>query len=59
MQYGLDLLKKLGLLAHKNAQADPIFDLRLQRMGAREQLRQAQVAQAKQTVRNPPEPRAV
>ena len=54
MQYGLTLLQKLGLLAHKNAQIDPQFDLRLQRIGAREQLRQAQTTPIRGDVRNPP-----
>jgi len=57
MQYGLELLKELGLLAHKNAQADPIFDQRVQRMGAREQMRQTQ--QGRPVLRNPHGPRAV
>ncbi len=59
MQYGLALLQKLGLLAHKQAQIDPQFDLRLQRIGAREQLRQAQTAPIRGDVRNQPSPRAV
>lgn len=59
MQFGLALLKKIGLLSHKSAQVDPQFDLRLQRLGAREQLRQAQTAPISGAVRNPPEHRAV
>jgi len=59
MQYGLALLKKLGLLAHKSAQVDPQFDLRLQRIGAREQLRQVQTAPIRGAIRNPPGHRAV
>lgn len=59
MKYGLEILKKLGLLAHKDAQVHPRFDQRLQRMGAREQARQAQLAQPKPDIRNPHGPRAV
>jgi hypothetical protein len=59
MQYGLALLQKIGLLAHKSAQIDPQFDLRLQRIGAREMLRQAQTAPIRGDVRNPPERRAI
>lgn len=59
MQLGLALLQKLGLLSHKSAQIDPQFDLRLQRIGAREQLRQAQTTPIRGAVRNPLEHRAV
>lgn len=61
MQYGLALLQKLGLLAHKSAQIDPRYDLRLQRIGAREQLRQAQATPMRGAIdiRNQRGPRAV
>lgn len=59
MQYGLALLQKIGLLAHKRVQIDPQFDLRLQRIGAREQLRQAQTSALRGAVKNQPAPRAV
>lgn len=59
MQYGLALLQKIGLFAHKQAQIDPRFDLRLQRIGAREQLRQAQTTALRGAVKNQPAPRAV
>lgn len=63
MQFGLAILARIGLLAQKSAQVDPQFDLRLQRLGAREQLRVAQTGPikgaARTAVRNPPEPRAV
>lgn len=59
MQFGLALLQKIGLLAHKSAQVDPQFDLRLQRIGAREQLRAAQTGPISGMVRNPPAHRAV
>ena len=59
MQYGLALLQKIGLLAHKQAQIDPQFDLRLQRIGAREQLRQSQTSAIRGAIKNQPAPRAV
>lgn len=59
MQLGLALLQKLGLFAHKSAQVDPQFDLRLQRIGAREMLRAAQTGPIKGALRNLPEHRAV
>lgn len=59
MQYGLALLRKLSLFAHRQAQIDPQFDLRLQRIGAREQLRQSQAAPIRGSVKNPPARRAV
>lgn len=39
MQFGLNLLEKIGLLPHKAGQVDPAYDQRLQRIGARETLR--------------------
>jgi hypothetical protein len=39
MQFGLNLLEKIGLLPHKAGQIDPAYDQRLQRIGARETLR--------------------
>lgn len=42
MEYGMKLLAKIGLFAHKANHVDPQFDMRLQRIGAREQLRTAQ-----------------
>ena len=59
MQFGLALLQKIGLLAHKHVQIDPQFDQRLQRIGAREQLRQAQTSALRGAVKNRPAPRAV
>ncbi len=59
MRFGLALLRKLGLFAHKQAQIDPKFDQRLQRIGAREQLRPAQTAPIRGDVRNQPGRRAV
>ncbi|MEN9408465.1 MAG: hypothetical protein RL216_439 [Pseudomonadota bacterium] len=59
MHYGLALLRKLGLFAHKQAQIDPKFDLRLQKIGAREQLRPAQTTPIRGDVRNQPARRAV
>lgn len=60
MQLGLALLEKLGLLAHKAGQVDPQFDQRLQRIGAREMARDAQIGlRAVPAFRNQPEPRAV
>lgn len=60
MQYGLALLEKLGLLAHKTAQVDPQFDQRLQRIGAREMAREAQIGlRVVPPVRNQPAHRAV
>lgn len=59
MQYGLALLRKIGLFAHKQALIDPRFDLRLQRIGAREQLRQAQTSALRGAIKNQPAPRAV
>ena len=57
MQYGLALLRKL--FAHRQGQIDPQFDLRLQRIGAREQLRQAQTSPLRGSLKNPPARRAV
>lgn len=65
MNYGRALLERLGLFAHKAAHVDPQFDLRLQRIGAREQAREAQTgpasgtAAAQSAVRNPHARRAV
>lgn len=61
MQYGLALLEKLGLLAHKAQQVDPQFDQRLQRIGAREMARDAQLGlrSVPSSVRNQPAHRAV
>jgi len=59
MQYGLALLQKIGLLAHKQVQIDPEFDRRLQRIGAREQLRQSQASAIRGAIKNQPAPRAV
>ncbi|NGQ92376.1 hypothetical protein G5V65_15875 [Rhodobacter sp. HX-7-19] len=63
MQLGLALLEKLGLFAHKSAHVDPHFDLRLQRIGAREMLRERQAGAipvtGENSLRNPPEHRAV
>lgn len=42
MEYGMKLLAKIGLFAHKANHVDPQFDMRLQRIGARELLRAAQ-----------------
>jgi hypothetical protein len=54
MQIGLALLQKFGLFAHKAAQVDPQFDLRLQRIGAREMLRAAQIGPISGVLRNQP-----
>ncbi len=59
MQIGLALLQKFGLFAHKAAQVDPQFDLRLQRIGAREMLRSAQIGPISGVLRNQPAHRAV
>lgn len=60
MQFGLALLEKLGLLAHKKDHVDPQFDQRLQRIGAREMAREAQIGlRVNASVRNRPEHRAV
>ena len=42
MELGMKLLAKIGLFAHKADHVDPQYDMRLQRIGARELLRAAQ-----------------
>lgn len=60
MQYGLALLEKLGLFAHKADHVDPQFDQRLQRIGAREMAREAKTGPlSASAVRNRPARRAV
>lgn len=63
MEYGMKLLAKIGLFAHKADHVDPQFDIRLQRIGAREQLRTAQSGPISGMLpdgsRDPREPRAV
>lgn len=63
MEYGMKLLAKIGIFAHKADHVDPRFDMRLQRIGAREQLRAAQSGPISGALqggsRNPHEHRAV
>lgn len=42
MKMALKRLAQLALFRHKRAQIDPLFDLRLQRLGTREGLRAVQ-----------------
>ncbi|MEY4871570.1 MAG: hypothetical protein RLZZ563_900 [Pseudomonadota bacterium] len=63
MEYGMKILAKIGLFAHKADHVDPQFDMRLQRIGAREQLRAAQSGPISGALagglKSPHEPRAI
>lgn len=59
MQLALTLMEKIGLFAHKANHVDPQFDLRLQRIGARELLRESQSGPLSGALRNQPAHRAV